>query len=260
VKTLRYDGPSTLAHFEVCLKRLVTLEIPALHTDVFKLSAPALKTFTGKVHVGRRLDLHTTIAIPLETSSELTWIGFCGAGVHPIDLKVQSKLRRLDVRPEHDVPVSLDLADHPQLTSLHIEGKGRIEVLGNFTQLEYAIVSGNVTPETLHRFAETRNWDDDNTTIRLEFILRNPNCAEQTANLIYWRGNPTWYLQYASDEEVPKEEQKPLRLIRLIEEMVEEGHVWAAAEIPPFVAEDLNPDVKRVRALPLHFASQLKAR
>lgn len=255
-KALRYDGPSSLTHFEVSLKRLVTLEIPALHTDVLDLSTPALKTFSGKVHVQKRVELHTPITIPLTTSTELSWVQLSGSGVQPIDLQAQRKLTKLDVRQDH--AVSLDLADHPLLTSLHIEGAGRIEVRGNFTQLAYAFVGGNVTPETLHRFAETRNWDESTTMIRLEFILRNANCAEQTANLVYWLANPTWYLQYADDDEVPQEEQKPLRLIRLIEEMVAEGRVWATAEIPPFVAEDLNPDVKRVRALPEHFAAQLK--
>lgn len=259
IKALRYDGPRELVELAIDLEGMTSLELVDVTAQTFRLTAPALQTFAGKLRVIKKLTLSTPIAIPLEDSSELNWIELGGAGMEPSALKALSKLVVLYVHSaKHNVPFFVDLANHPKLHSLSIESAGRVEVVGNFTTLSHVGVRGNVTPETLHRFADAYNWDEDLT--RLEFVLRNPNCAEQTANLIYWRANPTWYLQYASDEEVPKEEQKPLRLIRLIEEMVEEGHVWAAAEIPPFVAEDLNPDVKRVRALPLHFASQLKAR
>ena len=259
IKVLRYDGPQALLDLSIGLEGLTSLEVDVT-AQKFGLSAPALQTFAGKLRVLKRLELNTPVAIPLQDSSELQWIELSGgAGMEPSALKPLGKLVVLHVHSaKHEVPFFVDLANHPKLSSLSIESAGRVEVVGNFTALSHFGVYGNVTPETLHRFADAYNWDEDLT--RLEFILRNPNCAEQTANLIYWRASPTWYLQYASDEEVPKSEQKPLGLIRLIESMVEDGHVWAEAEIPLFVAEDLNPDVKRVRALPPHFASQLTAR
>ncbi|MGC4114807.1 MAG: hypothetical protein QM765_09390 [Myxococcales bacterium] len=56
----------------------------------------------------------------------------------------------------------------------------------------------------------------------MKLVVRNPNCAEQTANLIDWGANPTWSLQDASDEDVPKDEQPALGRIRLSQAAV----VW----------------------------------
>ena len=260
IKALRYDGPRELIELCIDLEGMMSLELVEVIAQTFALTAPALQTFTGKLRVLKKLSLSTPIAIPLEDSVDLHRVELSGgAGMESSALKQLSKLVVLHVHStKHNVPFFVDLANHPKLSSLSIESKGRVEVVGNFTTLSHFGVYGNVTPETLHRFADAYNWDEDLT--RLEFILRNPNCAEQTANLIYWRASPTWYLQYASDEEVPKDEQKVLALIRMIEAMVEEGRVWAEADIPQVVAEDLNPDVKRVRSLPKHFAEQLKTR
>ena len=259
IKKLRYDGPSVLAELHLGGERLLSVDVGELTVDEFTLIATALQTLTGTLRVTKKLAVTAPVAVPLEASFELRKLVLsAGATLDPDVLKAQRKLVVFTVHSgKHDVPYFVDLSDHPQLSQLSIESQGRVEVVGDFTTLSHVGVYGNVTPETLHRFAAAYNWDEDIT--RLEFIVRNPNCAEQTANLIYWDASPTWYLQYASDEEVPKEERKPLELIRLIEEAFEEGRVWAEADIPRGVARDTNATVKRVRSLPQYFADQLTA-
>ena len=255
IKKLRYDGPSVLAELHLGGERLLSVDVGELTVDEFTLIATALQTLTGTLRVTKKLAVTAPVAVPLEASFELRKLVLsAGATLDPDVLKAQRKLVVFTVHSgKHDVPYFVDLSDHPQLSQLSIESQGRVEVVGNFTTLSHVGVYGNVTPETLHRFAAAYNWDEDIT--RLEFVVRNPNCAEQTANLIYWTQAPPGICSTRAT----KEERKPLELIRLIEEAFEEGRVWAEADIPRGVARDTNATVKRVRSLPQYFADQLTA-
>ncbi len=58
----------------------------------------------------------------------------------------------------------------------------------------------NSNSEELHAFASAWNWDLGRWA--LELILKNPACEAATALLIYWEGNPEFFLQYANRQEV----------------------------------------------------------
>jgi hypothetical protein len=67
----------------------------------------------------------------------------------------------------------------------------------------------------LHLFASLSNWDFG--TDSLHRVATHVNCEAATALLIYWRGRPEWYLQYASASAVPEHEQKTYELLSFIE-------------------------------------------
>jgi hypothetical protein len=49
-------------------------------------------------------------------------------------------------------------------------------------------------PAELHYLAAIYNWDDG--PIVLDWILDSPLCSRATANLIFWRSAPDYYLRY----------------------------------------------------------------
>ena len=48
-------------------------------------------------------------------------------------------------------------------------------------------------PADLHYLAMIYNWDDGHTV--LEWILDSPLCTRSTANLLFWRSAPDYYLK-----------------------------------------------------------------
>lgn len=48
-------------------------------------------------------------------------------------------------------------------------------------------------PAELHYLAAIYNWDDGHTV--LEWILDSPLCTRSTANLLFWRSAPDYYLK-----------------------------------------------------------------
>lgn len=49
-------------------------------------------------------------------------------------------------------------------------------------------------PAELHYLADIYNWDD--SEVVLEWILDSPMCSRSTANLLFWRARPDFYLKY----------------------------------------------------------------
>lgn len=49
-------------------------------------------------------------------------------------------------------------------------------------------------PAELHYLASIYNWDD--SPIVLDWVLDSPLCSRATANLIFWRSAPDYYLRY----------------------------------------------------------------
>ena len=47
----------------------------------------------------------------------------------------------------------------------------------------------------LHYLANLYNWDDG--SIVLEWLLDSPLCTRSTANLLFWRAAPDWYLRFS---------------------------------------------------------------
>lgn len=55
-------------------------------------------------------------------------------------------------------------------------------------------------PAELHYLAHIYNWDDG--PLILEWILESELCSRSTANLIFWRSAPEWYMEFSlSDPE-----------------------------------------------------------
>lgn len=68
-----------------------------------------------------------------------------------------------------------------------------------------------MTPQSLHRRAETYNWDDGIGGARR--IALHPDCDRATALLLYWRLSPHHYRRFASVAEVPAREQSAAELV-----------------------------------------------
>ncbi|OZY86970.1 hypothetical protein CBP51_08255 [Cellvibrio mixtus] len=49
-------------------------------------------------------------------------------------------------------------------------------------------------PAELHYLSEIYNWDDGSTV--LEWVLESNLCSKATANLLFWRAAPDWYLKF----------------------------------------------------------------
>jgi len=73
-------------------------------------------------------------------------------------------------------------------------------------------------PEELHLFAKEFNWDGGIAELRK--VIRHPLCDLGTALLIYWRGSPGYYLQYANQKEAETWERPAYGLLREIERRV----------------------------------------
>ncbi len=103
-------------------------------------------------------------------------------------------------------------------------------------------------PEELHVFASAYNWDggvDD-----LQRVVRHPRCDLGTALLVYWRGQPGYYLQYPNRDAVPDHEREVYDLLREIEGRVAAGAYRTAAQ--PFdpaddMGDDSRPKPQRVK-------------
>ena len=54
-------------------------------------------------------------------------------------------------------------------------------------------------PAELHYLAYIYNWDDGVTV--LEWILDSPLCTRSTANLLFWRAAPDYYLEFDINDE-----------------------------------------------------------
>lgn len=57
------------------------------------------------------------------------------------------------------------------------------------------------SPDELHAYADFLNWDFGYVT--LLDVLRNPNCDFGTAELIFWRNQPSYYQGFKTREDVP---------------------------------------------------------
>jgi hypothetical protein len=103
-------------------------------------------------------------------------------------------------------------------------------------------------PEELHLFASLYNWDgglDD-----LHRIVRHPLCDLGTALLVYWRGQPGFYLQYPDRTVVPDHAHEVYDLLREIEQRVAAGEYRTARQ--PFdpaadEGQDRRPTPARVK-------------
>jgi hypothetical protein len=54
-------------------------------------------------------------------------------------------------------------------------------------------------PSELHYLASIYNWDDG--ALVLEWVLESDLCTRSTANLLFWRSAPDWYLRCDIDDE-----------------------------------------------------------
>jgi hypothetical protein len=75
--------------------------------------------------------------------------------------------------------------------------------------------------EELHFIAKEYNWDDG--SIVLEWIVNHPQCDEATAKLIFWRGSPEFHQEYETEEEVPIWCKDGFRLLKQIISNFESG-------------------------------------
>ena len=110
-----------------------------------------------------------------------------------------------------------------------------------------AFCSGATDPRELHYFVETFNWDSD--IAFLEAIARNPACEAATALLIYWRGQPEFYLDNPSSAvELMSDE---FELIRTIEtRYVAGGFKVGICSYDPFADNMvLQPEHRRLPAV-----------
>ncbi len=73
----------------------------------------------------------------------------------------------------------------------------------------------------LHLFAKEWNWDGGHKELRK--VIRHPLCDLGTALLVYWRGSPGYYLQYASRAEAELDERPVYGLLREIERRVKKS-------------------------------------
>jgi hypothetical protein len=78
-------------------------------------------------------------------------------------------------------------------------------------------------PVLLHFLADIYNWDDG--SIILEWILDSPLCSRSTANLLFWRASPDFYLSYDiyNLESCPDYNRDPFRVLSKIVEKYNSG-------------------------------------
>lgn len=81
-------------------------------------------------------------------------------------------------------------------------------------------------PEELHIFADTFNWDCE--CGELKKVIQHPLCDLGTALLVYWRGQPGYYLRYATRKEAEPYERAAYSLLREIERRVKRGEYKTA--------------------------------
>jgi hypothetical protein len=74
----------------------------------------------------------------------------------------------------------------------------------------------HATPEMWHQVAWNWNWD--NGTDPLTWIIRQSTCASGTALLIYWYGGPRWYTQYETRDAIDAYQRTTYDLLQEIEQ------------------------------------------
>ena len=108
----------------------------------------------------------------------------------------------------------------------------------------------------LHAFVEDYNWDEG--TQKLLKAVRNPECSLATALTIYWRTSPHFYLQYATDADLPAYSKEVIPLMREIERCALEGayrHHQDIAWVAGDVMRDPDPKLEKKRAIPAHMVA-----
>ena len=81
---------------------------------------------------------------------------------------------------------------------------------------EKEVFLGLSHPAELHFLAHIYNWDDG--SLVLEWILDSPLCSRSTANLLFWRSAPDWYLKFDIDDlgSCPPYNQDGFRVIQKV--------------------------------------------
>jgi len=77
------------------------------------------------------------------------------------------------------------------------------------------------TPDEMHQVVQRYNWDWG--LAPLKWIAKHEQCDRGTALMIYWRGAPHWYTQYAKASDVPTHERDTFGLLRTIEKRYLKG-------------------------------------
>ncbi len=80
-----------------------------------------------------------------------------------------------------------------------------------FTQTLHRIES----PAELHALAQQINWDGGFDG--LNAVLQHPLCDRGTALMIYWLGEPTYFADFASDDDVPDVSQPLKQFLNRVE-------------------------------------------
>lgn len=70
-------------------------------------------------------------------------------------------------------------------------------------------------PDEWHKIASGWNWDAG--VEPLDWIIRQPQCDQATALLIYWKGGPGFLAQYGSRHEVPSHALANYDLVKEVE-------------------------------------------
>ena len=125
------------------------------------------------------------------------------------------------------------------------------------TEDEFDQFFASVTdPEELHLFAKEWNWDGGHEELRK--VVRHPLCDLGTALLVYWRGSPGYYLQYASRQEAEPYERPVYGLVREIERRVKRG-AFKTANFRYDPRKDLGSDMTPSRAEVKRYGRDLPA-
>lgn len=80
---------------------------------------------------------------------------------------------------------------------------------------KFSIVLRKMSAIEIHHFAINFNWDCG--IEELTQVIKHPLCDSGTALLIYWLGQPDYYLRYSREEEVPHNEFENFQLLKMIE-------------------------------------------
>lgn len=71
---------------------------------------------------------------------------------------------------------------------------------------------------SLHKKASKLNWDGG--LDKLKKILKSPNCDVATATMIYWLGNPNYFLKYKKINDANDSERKLFRFLTKLEKRI----------------------------------------
>lgn len=74
-------------------------------------------------------------------------------------------------------------------------------------------------PELWHAVADDWNWD--NGLWILEWIIRQPDCERATAQLIFWRAEPEWFLPFGGKEDWESRVNNSRELYELVKVIVD---------------------------------------